>query len=108
MVHIGRNDPLSGVGSSGYAIVHGSVAVDGVLDVKQYVWQHMPVVPVQVAPGVVVLGLLPALPQSGPKVPGSGTPKTKPPSQPPASGPKNSPNTAAPSSPAGKQSPSAE
>jgi hypothetical protein len=102
---VGRTDPPAGVPASGYAVVRGEVAVDGVLDAKQYVWQHLPMlaVPVQVAPGVVALGLLPALLQSGPIVPGTGAPKAQPPSQPPASGSKKSPNTTAPSSPAVKQ-----
>jgi len=105
---VGRTEPPSGVPSSGYALVHGEVAVDGVLDAKQYVWQRLPMVPVQVAPGVVVLGLLPAMTQQGQKAPNPKTPKTQPPSQPPTSGTKSTPDSPPPSSPADKQSPSDE
>src|SRR5690349_17408740 len=98
LVQLGRTDPRSEARSNGYAIVRGELAVEGVLDVTQYAWKHMPVVPVQVAPGVLVLGLLPAAPPAGPKAPGASPPKT----QPPTSGTKNSPSSTPPSSPAAK------
>jgi hypothetical protein len=107
---IGRNDPPEGVPSNGLIVVHGQLAVNGVLDATQYVWQRLPMVPVpvQVAPGVVVLGLMPALTQSGPKMPNPNAPKTQPPSQPPASGSNKGPSAARPPSPTGKQTPSDE
>src|SRR3954469_19499720 len=62
---VGRNDPPDGIPPTGLVIVHGQLAVDGVIDAKQYVWQRLPMmaVPVQVAPGVIALGLLPAMTQ---------------------------------------------
>jgi hypothetical protein len=108
LVKIGRTDPLQGMPSTGYAVVRGEVAVEGVIDARQYVWKHLPIVPLQVGPGAAVLGVLQAAPQPNPKAPTPNAPKTKPPSQPPASGSKKSQGTVPPSSPAGKQSPSAE
>jgi hypothetical protein len=102
---VGRTEPPSGIPASGYAMVHGEVAVDGVVDAKQYVWQRMPIVPMQVAPGVAVLGVLQAVPQPGQKAPTPKAPKSQPPSQPPASGAKTGSTAAPPSSPADKQSP---
>jgi hypothetical protein len=104
----GRTEPPSGIAASGLAVVHGEVAVDGVLDAKQYVWQHMPIVPMQVAPGVAVLGVLQAVAQPGQKVPSPNAPKTRPQSQPPASGAKKGSSAASPSSPADEKSPSDE
>jgi hypothetical protein len=88
--------------------VHGEVAIDGVLEANQYVWQHMPIVPMQVAPGVAVLAVLQAVPQPGQKVPKPNAPKTQPQSQPSASGSKNGSSAASPSSPADEKSPSDE
>jgi hypothetical protein len=105
---VGRNDPPDGIPPTGLVIVHGQLAVDGVLDAKQYVWQRLPMmaVPVQVAPGVIALGLLPAMTQP---VANPNAPKRQPPSQPPAGGSKKGPtNNGPPSSPAGKQSASEE
>jgi hypothetical protein len=108
LVTVGRTDPPSGVPASGYAVVRGEVAVEGVLDARQYVWQHLPIMPMQVAPGLAFLGVLQAAPQPASKAPNPNAPKAQPPNQPPASGPKKSSNTAPPSSPAGKESPPAE
>jgi hypothetical protein len=108
LVTVGRTEPPAGIPASGFAIVRGELAVDGVLEAKQYVWQHMPIVPMQVAPGVAVLGVLQAVSQPGPKAPNPTAPKTQPSSQPPASGAKKGSSAAPPSSPADKQSPSDE
>jgi hypothetical protein len=108
LAKIGRTDPLPGVPSTGYAIVRGEVAVEGVVDAKQYVWQRMPILPMQVAPGVAVLGVLQSVPQPGPTSPKPSPPKAQPPSQSPAGGSKDSQKSATPSSPAGKQAPPAE
>jgi hypothetical protein len=105
---VGRSDPPDGIPSAGLVMVHGQLAVDGVLEAKQYVWQRLPMVavPVQVAPGVIALGLLPAMAQP---VPNPNAPKRQPPSQPPAGGSKKgSTKSAPPSSPAGKESTSQE
>jgi hypothetical protein len=101
----GRTDPPSGIPSNGLAVVHGEVAVYGLVNATQFVWQGLPIVPMQVAPGAAVLGVLQGAPQPGPKPPNPKAPKSQPPSQPPASGSKNSSSTAPPSSPADKQSP---
>ena len=103
----GRTDPPSGIPSSGLAVVHGEVAVD-LLNATQYVWQGLPIVPMQVAPGAAVLGVLQAVSHPGQKTPNPKTPKTQPPSQPPTSGTKSIPDSPPPSSPADKQSPSDE
>lgn len=108
LVKIGRTDPLPNVLSTGYAVVRGEVAVEGVIDARQYVWQRLPIVPVQVGPGVAVLGVLQAAPQPSPIAPNPKTPKTQPPSQPPASGSKKSSSSDPPSSPADKKSTSSE
>src|SRR3954466_14059380 len=52
---VGRTDPPSGVPASGYAVIRGEVAVEGVVDARQYVWQHLPIMPMQVAPGLAFL-----------------------------------------------------
>jgi hypothetical protein len=108
LVTVGRTEPPSGIPATGFAVVRGELAVDGVFEANQYIWQHMPIVPMQVAPGVAVLGVLQAVSQPGPKAPNPNAPKTRPPSQPPASGAKKGPSTAPPSSPADKKSPSDE
>jgi hypothetical protein len=108
LVKIGRTDPLPGVPSTGYAVVRGEVAVEGVIDARQYVWQRLPIVPLQVGPGVAVLGVLQAAPQPSPKAPNPKTPKTQPPSQSPPSGSKKSTSSDPPSSPAVKKSTPAE
>jgi hypothetical protein len=107
---LGRSDPRDGIPSNGMLLVHGQLAVDGVLDANQYVWRHLPMVPVpvQVAPGVIVLGLMPALAQTAPNAPNPNAPKQHSPSQPPAGGSKKGPASSTPPSSAGKQSPSEE
>jgi hypothetical protein len=105
---VGRTDPSSGVPATGYAVVRGKVVVEGVVDATQYVWQNLPIMPMQVAPGLAFLGVLQAAPQTAPKAPNPNAPKTQPPSQQPASGSKKSSNTEPPSSPAGKESTSEE
>ncbi len=111
LVKVGRTDPAATALSSGYAVVRGEVAVEGIVDAKQYVLQHMPIVPLatgSTGQGVAILGVLLAGQQPSPKVPKTGTPKTQPQSQPPASGSTKGSNIAPPSSPAGKPAPSAE
>src|SRR6476660_6150059 len=83
---VGRTDPPAGIPASGYAVVRGEVAVEGVVDARQYVWQHLPIMPRQVAPGLAFLGVMQATPQPAPKAPNPNAPKTQPPSQSPASG----------------------
>ena len=108
LAKIGRTDALPGVPSSGYAVVHGEVLINGVVDAKQYVWQRMPILPMQVAPGVALLGVLQTVPQTGPKTPTPTPPKAQPPSQPPAGGSAKDQGSTPPSSPADKQSPPAK
>lgn len=105
---VGRTEQPSGVPVRGYAVVHGEVAVDGLINATQYVWQGLPIVPMQVAPGAAVLGVLQGAPQSGQKPQNPKASKTQPHGQPPSSGSKNSPGTTPPSPPADKQSTSDE
>ena len=103
----GRTDPPPGIPASGLAVVHGEFAAD-VANATQYVWQGLPIVPMQVAPGAAVLGVLQAVAHPGQKTPTPNAPKSLPPSQPPASGSNKGSGTAPPSSPADKQTPSDE
>jgi hypothetical protein len=70
--------------------------VDGELAARQYVWQGMPLLPIQVAPGLIV----PGIPQPAPKATTPNPPKTQPSNRPPAASSKKDDKSTAPSSPA--------
>jgi hypothetical protein len=99
LAHLGRTDRPGAV--------HGELLVD-IVNAKQYFWQNVPILTMQIAPGAIFPGILPAVPKPGPKVPSPNAPKAQLPSQPPASGLKKSTSTAPPPSPADKATPTAE
>jgi hypothetical protein len=100
LVKLGRTDPPPNVPSNGYAYVKGEVIVDGIVHSRQYTYQGIPFVPLQIAPGVPMPNVLQAMPHPGPKVPNPNVPNTKSPSQPPADDAKKGGDTAQPPSPA--------
>src|SRR4051812_16312725 len=63
LVKLARAEPHPGVPPTGV------VMVDGVLETREFVWQRMPVLPIQVSPGAAVLGVLQAVAQPGGKLP---------------------------------------
>src|SRR5262245_12216918 len=100
----GRTDPLPTVPSTGYAIVRGEMAIEGVLGARQYLWQGVPLLPIQVIPGIVVPGIPQPVPQPAPKGTSPNASKTQPSKRPPASSSKKEDKAAPPSSPADDQS----
>jgi hypothetical protein len=96
----GRTDAQPSAPAIGYVIVRGRADIEGVLAAHQFLWQGMPLLPIQVAPGLVVPGI--PQPTSKPAHKGSGpnTPKSQPPKRPPGASPKKVDKTAPPSSPA--------
>src|SRR4029079_15184206 len=60
LVKLGRTDPPPNVPSTGYA------NVDGIINARQYIYQGIPIVPLQVVPGMPLPNVLQAVPQPGP------------------------------------------
>jgi hypothetical protein len=93
----GRTDPRPNVPSTGYAIVRGRMDVEGVLGAHQYLWQGMPLLPIQVAPGLVVPGIPQPVPQPASKGTGPKAPQSQPSPKPPATSSKKGDNSTPPS-----------
>lgn len=108
LVRVGRSDPQPNVPSTGYAIVRGRVDVEGVLGAHQYLWQGMPLLPIQVAPGLVVPGIPKPSPQVSPKGSGLKAPRSQPAPRQPAGSSKKAGKGTPPSSPADDPSSSAK
>jgi hypothetical protein len=95
LVRLGRTESPPNVPSTGYA------NVEGIVNARQYIYNGIPIIPLQVVPGVPMPNMLQALPHAGPKVPGPNAPNTKTPTQPPANEAKKGGDAAPPPSPAG-------
>ena len=72
---LGRTETIPNIPSTGYLFVRGEVLVDGTVNARQYIYQGMPIVPLQVVPGVPMPNVLQALPHSGSRVPPVTPPK---------------------------------
>jgi hypothetical protein len=100
----GRFDPQASGASIGYAIVRGRLEVDGALAANQFLWQGMPLLPIQVAPGLVVPGIPQPIPQAMPKGNSPKAPQSQPAPRQPAGSSKKDDKSAPPSSPADDKS----
>jgi hypothetical protein len=98
----GRTDPLPAAPSTGYAIVRGQMAVEGVLAAHQYLWQGVPMLPIQIIPGAVVPGVPKTVPQAPPRSASPTASKAQPTNRPPATNPKKDDKSTPPSPQADK------
>jgi hypothetical protein len=96
----GRTDPQPSVPSTGFAIVRGRVEVDGLLAANQLLWQGMPLLPIQIAPGLFVPGIVQPASQMMPMGSGPKATQLQPSPRQPAGSSKKDAKSKPPSSPA--------
>ena len=100
LAKIGAAKLAGGGPTVAYFQISGDMAIDGVVNARQYVYQGLPIVPLPVVPGVAMPNVMPAMPHAVPRGSNPNPPSTKTPNQPPATETKKEKEVAQPPSPA--------